>query len=85
VSASVGQANAIGNLSVPSSWSAASSALNPTAPAGVVGTPSNAAAAGSSGLLRGYPMAGAARRASGGFIHKYGFRHAVMTRPPSAG
>jgi PPE-repeat protein len=85
VSASVGQANAIGNLSVPSSWSAASSALSPTSPAGVVGTPSNAAAAGSSGLLRGYPMAGAARRASGGFIHKYGFRHAVMTRPPSAG
>jgi hypothetical protein len=85
VSASVGQANAIGNLSVPSSWSAASSALNPNAPAGVVGTPANAAAANSSGLLRGYPMAGAGRRAAGGFTHKYGFRHAVMTRPPSAG
>jgi PPE-repeat protein len=86
VSASVGQANAIGNLSVPPSWPAASSAISPTAPGGLVGTPANAANAGGPGaLLRGIPMTGAGRRASGGFVHRYGFRHAVMPRPPSAG
>ncbi|MCV7398723.1 PPE family protein [Mycobacterium fragae] len=84
VSASVGQANAIGNLSVPSSWPAASSALNPTAPAQFVGTPANAAT-GPGALLRGMPMGGAGSRRSAGFVHRYGFRHAVMPRPPSAG
>jgi PPE-repeat protein len=84
VSASVGQANAIGNLSVPSSWSAASSALSPTSSAGSVGTPGNAA--GSPGaLVRGVPMSGAGARRSAGFIHRYGFRHTVVPRPPAAG
>jgi PPE-repeat protein len=84
VSASVGQAGAVGNLSVPSSWSAASSALSRTAPAELAGTPGNAA--GSPGaLLRGIPMSGAGGRRSAGFIHRYGFRYAVMPRPPSAG
>jgi PPE-repeat protein len=83
VSASAGQAGAIGNLSVPSSWPAASSAISPTAPAGLVGTPANV---GSSALLRGVPLNGAGTgRRSAGFVHRYGFRHAVMPRPPSAG
>jgi PPE-repeat protein len=85
VSASVGQAGSIGNLSVPSSWSAASSALSPAAPEGMVAAPANTAPGGPGALLRGLQMGGAGGRRSAGFIHRYGFRHAVMTRPPSAG
>ena len=57
--------------------------LSPTAPAGLVGTPANG---GSSALLRGVALNGAGTgRRSAGFVHRYGFRHAVMPRPPSAG
>ncbi|EUA42705.1 polymorphic PE/PPE family protein [Mycobacterium xenopi 4042] len=40
-----------------------------------------------SGLLRGMPLAGTGvgRRAADGFVNRYGFRHSVMPRPPSAG
>ncbi|ODR11619.1 hypothetical protein AWC26_20170 [Mycobacterium shimoidei] len=88
VAASVGQANAIGNLSVPSTWAAASPQVSSSAPARLVVTPAQAATEGPGGLLRGIPMAtttGVGRRAAGGFIHSYGFRHAVVARPPSAG
>jgi PPE-repeat protein len=40
-------------------------------------------------MLNGVPMANAASAATGrrgtGYVVKYGFRHAVMPRPPSAG
>jgi PPE-repeat protein len=85
VSASVGEAGSIGNLSVPSSWSAASSALNPAAPEGAIATPANATSGGPGALLRGMQIGGAGGRRGAGFVHRYGFRHAVMTRPPSAG
>lgn len=40
----------------------------------------------SNGLLRGVPMGGGrAGGRDGGYLVKYGFRHAVMPRPPSAG
>ena len=88
VSASVGQAGTIGRLSVPSAWAAtAPPQISSTASPGWFGTQAHAAgAAGPGGLLRGIPLNGAGgRRAAGGFIHKYGFRHTVMPRPPSAG
>jgi PPE-repeat protein len=41
---------------------------------------------GSNGLLGGVPMgAGSGGRGGGGFVVRYGFRHSVMPRPPSAG
>jgi PPE-repeat protein len=86
VSASAGQADTIGRLSVPPSWPAASSALSPTTTEAMPVNPTSAASKASpAGLLRGIPMTGAGGRGSGGFIHRYGFRHTVMPRPPAAG
>jgi len=87
VSAGVGQASTLGRLSVPAGWPGATSAeieeaqLVSSVRAGVAPT--------SNAMLNGVPMgsgnlAGAGRR-SGGFVVRYGFRHAVMPRPPSAG
>ncbi|WP_375487638.1 PPE family protein [uncultured Mycobacterium sp.] len=89
VSASVGQAGTIGRLSVPASWAAAApqQAIGPEAP-GLLGaqTIAHSHPGASSGLLRGVPLTGAGiGRRAGGFINRYGFRHAVMPRPPSAG
>jgi PPE-repeat protein len=83
VSAGLGQAGTIGRLSVPPSWAAAPSAINSAAPR-LFGTHAHAVSATPGGLLHGVPLTGAGRR-SGGFIHRYGFRHSVMPRPPSGG
>jgi PPE-repeat protein len=88
VSASLGQASTTGRLSVPAGWPGATptemeeaqlvSAARPVAPQ-------------SNGMLNGVPMAGNAGlgaglgRRSGGYVVKYGFRHAVMPRPPAGG
>ena len=88
VSASVGQASTLGRLSVPAGWQGATptemeevqlaSAARPVAPQ-------------SNGMLNGVPMAGNAGlgaglgRRGGGYVVKYGFRHAVMPRPPAGG
>ncbi|BBZ13809.1 PPE family protein [Mycobacterium branderi] len=85
VSANVGQAGTIGKLSVPPGWTGAtSSALEPQS-AGALGAQAPGASANTQGLLRGMPLTGAGRRATGGFVHRYGFRHSVVSRPPSAG
>jgi PPE-repeat protein len=86
VSASVGRAGTIGRLSVPPSWAAETSATSPVGTPAMLARNANAAAGGApGGLLRGIPMQGAGGRGSGGFIHRYGFRHTVMPRPPAAG
>jgi len=86
VSASVGQADAIGRLSVPPSWAASSSALGSEATAATsVNNVGAATAATPSGLLRGIPLTRTSGLGSGGFTHKYGFRYSVMPRPPAAG
>jgi PPE-repeat protein len=88
MSASVGQASTLGRLSVPAGWPGATptemeevqlvSAVRPVAPQ-------------SNGMLNGVPMAGnaglgaGAGRHGGGYVVKYGFRHAVMPRPPAGG
>jgi PPE-repeat protein len=86
VSAGFGQASTLGRLSVPASWPGATtpSALE-TEPATLTNSvrpitpPSNA-------LLNGVPMSNAVNgRRSSGYLVRYGFRHAVMPRPPSAG
>lgn len=72
---------------MPASWS------NPVAEATLVSAVSEetpAAGAGGSGatngLLRGMPTGAVGRRSAGyGYTNKYGFKHSVLTRPPSAG
>ena len=88
VSAQMGEASTLGRLSVPAGWQGATptemeearlvSATRPVAPQ-------------SNGMLNGVPMAGnaglgaGAGRRGGGYVVKYGFRHAVMPRPPQGG
>jgi PPE-repeat protein len=87
VSAAVGQAESIGQLSVPPSWAGGTAGLNPTGQAAASLSALRAAEEnnGPGGLLRGIPLANGGRRGAAGFVHKYGFRYNVMPRPPSAG
>ncbi|BBZ13810.1 PPE family protein [Mycobacterium branderi] len=86
VSAAVGQAGSVGQLSVPSSWAAGAAQANESAALSSVTSLGAASETnGPSGLLRGMPLSAAGRRAAGGFTHRYGFRYSVLTRPPSAG
>ncbi len=88
VSAQMGEASTLGRLSVPAGWQGSTpaamdevqlaSAARPVAPQ-------------ANGMLNGVPMAGnaglgagAGRRGSG-YVVKYGFRHAVVPRPPQGG
>jgi PPE-repeat protein len=90
MSGHLASATRIGNLSVPASWT---SSIPGSAEQQAVKLASFNAVAGAengeaNGLLRGIPMTGGGvgRRASeAGYTHKYGFRHSVTTRPPSAG
>ncbi len=90
VSGGVGHAGRVGMLSVPPGWATLTSEVSP-AVAVAEGTPSPVAATtgATSGpgnaLLRGMPTGAAGRRTAAGFTHRYGFRHSVLTRPPSAG
>jgi len=88
VSASLGQASTLGRLSVPAGYPGATrteteevelaSAARPIAPQ-------------SNAMLNGVPMAGGAGlgaglgRRGGGYVVKYGFRRAVVPRPPAGG
>jgi PPE-repeat protein len=87
VLANAGAAGKVGMLSVPTSWA------NPAAEATLVSAvteeapPANGAG-GSNALLRGMPTGAVGRRSAGygyGYTNKYGFKHSVLTRPPSAG
>ena len=88
VTASLGDSNSLGRLSVPASWQGATPAVVEEAklvsaahPAGPV----------SNGMLNGVPMSGnaglgaGAGRRGGGYVVKYGLKHSVMTKPPSGG
>jgi hypothetical protein len=86
ISASTGGAGKIGALSVPANWSTPASEATVTL-AAAEETPANAGGGvPGNALLRGMPMGGVGRRSAGyGYTTKYGFRHSVLTRPPSAG
>jgi PPE-repeat protein len=84
VSAGLGQAGTLGRLSVPASWPG----MTPTQAEEVQLASSVRAgtAPSSNALLNGVPMAnGAMGRRGGGYSVRYGFRHAVMPRPPIGG
>jgi PPE-repeat protein len=84
VSASLGEANALGRLSVPAGWAAATSGEAPqvrlVSAARPVAPESNA-------MLNGVPMSGGAGLGSrgGAYTVKYGVKHTVMPRPPVGG
>jgi PPE-repeat protein len=84
VSGGIGQASTLGRLSVPPNWPGATPAAVEEAQLAstfrpIASPPSNA-------MLNGMPMSNVAGgRRSTGYVVKYGFRHAVMPRPPSAG
>ncbi|MHA7649057.1 PPE family protein [Mycobacterium sp. ML4] len=83
-SGSAGQAGRIGTLSVPPSWASPPQPGNPA----VVAKDASLHTASTTGtgntVLGGMPS-GAAGRRTGGYVHKYGLRYKVVTRPPSAG
>ncbi|MBV8177264.1 MAG: PPE family protein [Mycobacterium sp.] len=85
VSAGLGQAGTLGRLSVPASWPGMTPAEMEEVQ--LVSSVRPGVAPSSNALLNGVPMAsaGALGRRGGGYTVRYGFRHAVMPRPPSAG
>jgi PPE-SVP subfamily C-terminal region len=74
-------------LSVPSAWASAAPPQMISSPTLLNAHTAAAIHPDANGLLRGIPMVGtgAGRRAAGGFTHHYGFRHAVIPRPPAGG
>ncbi|SPM42702.1 PPE family protein, partial [Mycobacterium numidiamassiliense] len=88
-SAHLASATQVGGLSVPSTWTATpvdAVVEQPVTKAMTVNyLASETATPGTNGILQGMPMTGGARRGAAGFTHKYGFKHSVLTRPPSAG
>jgi len=86
VSATLGESNALGRLSVPASWQAAASPQMQEAR--LVGAARPVAAAPqSNAMLNGVPMSGGAGLGSRGSAYtvKYGVKHTVMPRPPVGG
>ncbi len=85
VSAGIGQASTLGRLTVPAGWPGATpSAMEAEGP--VLANSVRPIAPTSNAMLNGVPIgSNLAGRRGGGFVVRYGFRHAVMPRPPSAG
>ena len=84
VSAGIGQASTLGRLSVPPGWPGATPAAMEEAQLASTFRP--IATPTSNAMLNGMPMANAAGgRRGAGYVVKYGFRHAVMPRPPIGG
>jgi PPE-repeat protein len=84
VSAGLGQAGSLGRLSVPASWPGATSAEMQEAQ--LVSSVRPGGAPSSNAMLNGVPMAnGGLGRRGAGYTVRYGFKHAVMPRPPMGG
>jgi PPE-repeat protein len=85
VSAGLGQAGTLGRLSVPANWPGVTPAQMEEVQLASSVRPGVAPS--SNAMLNGVPMANAAAlgRRGGGYTVRYGFKHAVMPRPPSAG
>ncbi|MDP7703519.1 MULTISPECIES: PPE family protein [unclassified Mycobacterium] len=83
-SASAGQAGKVGTLSVPPNWASWSPAANPSVVAKDVSLQTTSTSGTGNTVLGGMPT-GAGGRRTAGYVHKYGLRYKVVTRPPSAG
>ncbi|BBX74335.1 putative PPE family protein PPE45 [Mycobacterium shinjukuense] len=86
VSASVGKGGSAGLLSVPPDW-AVRARLGGTGNTPSFVSAEDVAVRGpaENALLQGMPAKGAGSASGGGYANKYGFRYAVMQRPPFAG
>jgi PPE-repeat protein len=86
VSAGIGQASTLGRLTVPAGWPGATPSAVEAEPAMLTNSVRPIAPT-SNAMLNGMPLGSnlAGARRGGGFVVRYGFRHAVMPRPPSAG
>jgi len=86
VSASMGEANALGRLSVPASWQGANASSAQIEEVQLAGA-TRPIAPSSNGMLGGVPMAGGAGLGSrgAGYTVKYGVKHPVIARPPAGG
>src|SRR5271156_1321728 len=88
VTAQMGEASTLGRLSVPAGWQGSTPAAMEEVQLAGAARP---VAPQANGMLNGVPMAGnaglgaAAGRRGGGYVVKYGFRHAVVPRPPQGG
>jgi PPE-repeat protein len=88
VTAQMGEASTLGRLSVPAGWQGSTPAAMEEVQ---LASAARSVAPQSNGMLNGVPMAGnaglgaGAGRRGGGYVVKYGFRHAVMPRPPQGG
>jgi PPE-repeat protein len=85
ISAGLGNAASLGKLSVPSSWAGAGPAPS-QAPILVEGlAPASPETGGQGSLLGGMPLAGGVGHGAAQAGPRYGFKPAVMARPPFAG
>ena len=88
VTAQMGEASTLGRLSVPAGWQGSTPAAMEEVQ---LASATRAVAPQANGILNGVPMAGnaglgaGAGRRGGGYVVKYGFRHAVVPRPPQGG
>lgn len=85
VGVTLASATKVGLLSVPPSWAASSAAAKPAAVATMGAHFTTASSKSTASLLHGIPASAGAGRRTTAFTHKYGFRHSVVARPPSAG
>ena len=84
VSAGIGQASTLGRLSVPPGFPGATPSAMEEGP--MLASSVRPIAPTSNALLNGMPMGSAVNGRRGSqFVVRYGFRHSVMPRPPSAG
>jgi PPE-repeat protein len=84
VSAGLGNAGAVGGLTVPPSWVGGAPLAKPMSPLPISSVSAAPESGGAGNLLGGMPLAGVGHGAAGAGP-RYGFKPTVMARPPFAG
>jgi PPE-repeat protein len=84
VSASLGEAGLLGDLSVPPSWVGSTPLAAPHSPLPISSVHA-APESGAGNMMGGVPFAGSGAGHIGGSAPRYGFKPTVMSRPPFAG
>jgi PPE-repeat protein len=84
VSAGLGNAGAVGGLTVPPSWVGGAPVAKPASPLPISSVSAAPESSGAGNLLGGMPLAGVGHGGAGAGP-RYGFKPTVMARPPFAG